>query len=255
LSRAGFSAIGDPCGHCGFGTDESGPPAWVDEVTDLWGICGVAAQANGDIEGYLTFAPAELVPMVPLPGPGGSSADAFTPDAAVFMAVSVCRQSRGHGVARDLVRSAAAQLAKRQIGMIEVIGTVARPGVPYADGSSGSSMVFLPVSFWQSQGFRVVRPHPITPTLRLDIEATVRWRPDFAGAWQRFAELVSQTGTGPAQPASYTPALPGIHRRMAGLPYGGEHGQPAHREPAAAAEGSLCRDQRARRHDHHRQRH
>lgn len=203
LSRSGFTGIGDPCQHCGFGTTDAEPPAWVDEVTDLWGICGVAAQAGGDVEGYLTFAPAELVPLVPLPGLGGTSAEAFSQDAAVFMAVSVCRACQGHGIAKDLVRSAAAQLAKRQIGIIEVIGSFAGPGVPYADGSADSSMVFLPVSFWQAQGFRVVRPHPITPTLRLDIEGTVRWRPDFAAAWQRFAELVSQPGTGPAQPASY----------------------------------------------------
>jgi len=204
ISRSGFSAIGDPCGHCGFGTLGVEPPPWVEEVTDLWGICGVEAQTGSDIGGYLTFAPSELVPFVPLPGPGGSSAEAFSPDAAVFMAVSVCRECRGRGVAKDLVRSAAAQLAKRQVGVIEVIGTFAVPGVPHADGGRDSSMILLPVSFWQSQGFPVVRPHPVTPTLRLDIEGTVRWRPDFAAAWQRFADLVSQPGTGPAQPASYT---------------------------------------------------
>lgn len=71
-------------------------------------------------------------------------------------------------------------------------------------------MVLLPVSFWQSQGFRVVRPHPVTPTMRLDIEGTVRWRPDFAAAWHRFADLVSQPG--PAQPASFN------HERVLILP-------------------------------------
>jgi GNAT superfamily N-acetyltransferase len=205
LTRAGLADIGDPCGHCNFGTAGSELPGWVDEVADLWGICGVSAQVNGEIAGYLTFAPAELVPFVPLPGPGGSSADAFNPDAAVFMALSVCREYRGRGLAKNLVRSAAAQLAKRQIGMIEVIGTFARPGVPHADGGRDSSMILLPVGFWLSQGFRVVRPHPVTPTMRLDIEGTVRWRPDFAAAWQRFADLVSQPG--PAQPASYESIL------------------------------------------------
>lgn len=204
LSRAGLATIEDPCEHCGFGASGSELPSWTEEVSDLWGICGVSAHVNGDVAGYLTFAPAELVPFVPLPGLGGCSADAFTPDAAVFMSLAVCRGYRGRGVAKNLVRSAAAQLAKRQIGMIEVIGTFGRPGVPHADGVRESSMALLPVAFWQSQGFRVVRPHPMTPTMRLDIEGTVRWRPDFAAAWQRFAELVSQPGTGPAQPASYT---------------------------------------------------
>ncbi|MBO0812213.1 MAG: hypothetical protein J2P23_09235 [Microlunatus sp.] len=213
LSRTAMASIEDPCGHCGFGTAGFEPPAWVDEVADLWGICGVSAHVNGDTVGYLTFAPAELVPFVPLPGPGGSSADAFSADAAVFMALAVCREYRGRGLAKNLVRSGAAQLAKRQIGAIEVIGTFARPGVPHADGSRNSSMVLLPVSFWLAQGFRVVRPHPVTPTMRLDIEGTVRWRPDFAAAWQRFADLVSQPG--PPQTAQFT--LPGREARTAEL--------------------------------------
>jgi GNAT superfamily N-acetyltransferase len=213
LSPAGLVAITDPCGSCGYGfatgdatadgvdgVDGVQVPEWVDEVDDRWGLCGIAAHLNGDVPGYLTMAPSELVPFVPLPGPGGSSADAFSPDAAVVMAVAVCREHRGRGLARNLVRAALGQLAKRQVGMVEAIGTYGVPGIPHADGAD-AAMVLLPVTFWQTLGFRIVRPHPITPTLRLDLASTVRWRPDFAAAWQRLTELVTQPG--PAQPASF----------------------------------------------------
>ncbi|QDP94746.1 GNAT family N-acetyltransferase [Microlunatus elymi] len=207
-----LSGIEDPCAHCGygftartvidaFGRSDDRLPDWIQETTDLWGLCGVVAQLNGDQPGYLTLAPAELVPPVPLPGLGGNSADALSPDAAVLTAVAVCRDYRGRGLARNLVRTAVAQLAKRQLGTVEVIGTFGPAAIPHADGDQGSRMVLLPVSFWQAMGFHIVRRHPITPTLRLDASSTARWRPDFAAAWQRFADLVSQPG--PAQPASF----------------------------------------------------
>ncbi len=212
LTPKGLAAISDPCGRCGYGFaagDDAhpvenvpvGPPEWTRAVADRWGLCGLAAHVNGDTPGYLTMAPSELVPFVSLPGPGGSSADVFSPDAAVVMAVAVCRDYRGRGLGRNLVRAAIAQLSKRQIGTVEAIGTYSALGIPHADGADASTMLLLPVGFWQALGFRVVRHHPITPTLRLDVSTTVRWRPDFAAAWHRLAGLVSQPS--PPQPASF----------------------------------------------------
>lgn len=211
LTPKGLASITDPCGRCGYGwaaaetaeTDgatEPAAPAWTFEVADRWGLCGLAVHLNGAVPGYLTMAPADLVPFVPLPAPGGSSGDAFSRDAAVMMAVAVCRDYRGRGLARNLVRAAVAQLSKRQVGTVEVIGTFGFPGIPHADGAD-ASMMLLPVAFWQRLGFRIVRHHPVTPMLRLDMGGTVRWRPDFASAWHRFADLVSQPK--PAQPASF----------------------------------------------------
>ncbi len=219
LTPAVLAGIEDPCRHCGYPTRTANrngqalpgmahtgnggapvQPDWSQEVTDLWGLCGVSAHLNGDVAGYLTFAPAELVPSVPLPGIGGNSADAFSPNAAVVMAIEICQQHRRHGLGRNLVRSAVAQLAKRQIGQVEAIGTFVRPGVPYADGNAHPSMILLPVGFWQAVGFRIIRPHPSTPTLRLEVSSTVRWLPDFAAAWRRFADLLSEP---PAQPAGF----------------------------------------------------
>jgi GNAT superfamily N-acetyltransferase len=220
LTAAGLAGIDDPCGHCGYPTRGRGRPSgngqaecsdWVAEVTDLWGLCGVAAHRDGDIAGYLTFAPAELVPTLTLPGPGGHATEAvgpqtFCPDAAVVIAVEVCSQHRHQGIGRDLVRSALGHLNRRQIGLVEVPGVLGPKPFSYVDGGSRAAMIMLPVAFWQAVGFHIVRPHPVAPVLRLDLGSTSRRLPDFAAAWRRFADLVSQPG--PAQPASFQPPEP-----------------------------------------------
>jgi GNAT superfamily N-acetyltransferase len=217
LTPARLAGIEDPCRGCGFPqlpastgrhtqdapTDNGHRPDGSElarQVTDRWGLCGVTAQLNGDVVGYLSFAPADLVAPGSQPGIGGATAESFSPNAAVVIALEVCRQHRRHGLGRNLVRSAVAQLARRQIDQVEAIGTFGRARISPAAGTARPSMILLPVDFWQAAGFRIVRPHPSTPTLRLDVSRTARWLPDLAAGWRRFADLVSQP---PAQPASF----------------------------------------------------
>lgn len=249
LTATGLADIADPCGHCDHRavpvrrpridpqlrvdrptrvdprsgrrrsqrrtgqTDQTGlgwTGDYFDEVTDLWGLCGVAAHLNGDVPGFLCFAPAELVPTDAVPGVRDGGAEVFDSDAAVLTALSVCRAYRHRGLGRDLVRAGAAQLARRQVGMIEVVGTVGAAGARRIGRSTSAqlgagraaALTLLPVGFWLAVGFRIVRPHPLTPTLRMDLTNTERWLPDFGGAWRRFARLVAQPG--PPQPARVT---------------------------------------------------
>lgn len=62
----------------------------------------------------------------------------------------------------------------------------------------------LPTGWLEAVGFVVVRDHPATPRLRMDLQSTVRWRPDLAAAWSRLTGLVSQTV--PPEPAGFEPA-------------------------------------------------
>lgn len=229
LTPTGLATITDPCQHCGFPTrGRSQHPAgsvdrtdWAAEVSDLWGLCGVAAHRDGDVVGYLSFTPAELMPNLPLPGQlrfgdSGIGPDTFSAEAAVITAVEVCSRHRHNGIGRDLVRSALGQLGRRQVSLIEVAGVLGPKPVSYLDSGSPAAVVMLPVTFWQAVGFRVVRPHPVVPLLRLELDATVRRLPDFAAAWRRFAELVSHPGPahpGPAHPAQPGPAQHTVLRR------------------------------------------
>lgn len=176
-------------------------PVWAVEVADLWGLCGVSAQQDDATPGYLTLTAGELVPDLVLPGWAGRTAQQLHPDAAVFLDVAVCADYRDRHVGRDLVRAAAGQLVKRHVGIIEVIATSGAPVRLAPDAAGDMSMTLLPVGFWQAVGFRVVRPHPVAPTLRLDLAGTERRLPDFADAWQRFAELISRPA--PPRPARF----------------------------------------------------
>jgi hypothetical protein len=94
-------------------------------------------------------------------------------------------------LAIHLVLSAPGLVARRDIRAIEAVGT-------YHDGPS----CILPIGFLEAVGFQVVRPHPITPRLRMDLQNTVRWRPGLSAAWNRLTGLVRQPET--PEPATYT---------------------------------------------------
>jgi hypothetical protein len=96
------------------------------------------------------------------------------------------------------VQTAAGLVARRDVRALEAVAT-------YRRGPS----CLLPVAWLEHVGFTVVRPHPVTPRLRMDLETTVRWRPDLGAAWSRLTGLVAQPGT--VDPATYA-------RRDAGDP-------------------------------------
>ena len=60
----------------------------------------------------------------------------------------------------------------------------------------------LPTRWLETVGFVVVREHPVTPRLRMDLQSTVRWRPDLTAAWSRLTGLVAQPA--PPEPATFS---------------------------------------------------
>lgn len=179
-------------------------PVWAEEIADLWGMCGVAAHNGQGTAGYLTFTAGELVPEVGLPRMAGSTSGQLSADAAVILDVAICAHYQRQHMGRNLVRAAAAQLIKQDVGMVEVIASPVGPVRLHMPTRKDRNLDFpaitlLPMGFWLATGFRVVRPHPVAPVLRLDLAGTQRWLPDLAGAWQRFAELISQPA--PPRPA------------------------------------------------------
>jgi GNAT superfamily N-acetyltransferase len=140
---------------------------------------------DGEVIGFLTMAPAAFVPRL-----GAFATTPVSQDAAVVMSVRVLQEFQGKGIGRQLVQSAAALVSRRDIRALEAVGTE----------HEGPSCM-LPASWLESVGFTVVRPHPITPRLRMDLQSTVRWRPDLGAAWQRLTGLVPQSV--PPEPAGF----------------------------------------------------
>ena len=100
------------------------------------------------------------------------------------------RRAARKGIGRSLVQSAAALLVRRDIRALEAIGT-------YHDGPS----CMVPAG-WLSVGFALVRPHPVTPRFRMNLQTTVRWRPDLGAAWHRLrsGRPTNPAGTGHPSP-------------------------------------------------------
>jgi GNAT superfamily N-acetyltransferase len=198
MTAADLLALPEPCSRCTFweagladlatSSDRHGMETkqeWAEAVTRHWGYCGVTAYNDSELIGHLTMAPAMYVPRL-----GAFATTPVSPDAAVLMSVGVAEEHRGHGVGRHLVQSAAALLARRDIRALEAVGT-------YHDGPS----CMLPAGWLETVGFVVVRPHPVTPRLRMDLQATQRWRPDLGAAWNRLTGLVAQPAA--PEPATY----------------------------------------------------
>lgn len=206
MTAADLATLPEPCTACTFW--ETSPaslaaPAehadrraakndWAQEVTRRWGYCGVMAVQDEQTIGFLTMAPAGHVrrlaafPSTPL-----------GPEVAVLLAVHVAEEWRGRGLGRQLVQAAAGLLTRRDIRAVEAIGT-------YHDGPS----CMAPVGWLEAVGFGVVRPHPVTPLLRMDLQNTVRWRPDLGAAWHRLTGLVAPAAPEPAAYAHREPTEP-----------------------------------------------
>jgi len=199
LRVADIPNLPEPCARCAFWETSLGDlvyPAdhrddskvkleWAETVTARWGYCGVLALNDGEPIGFLTMAPSALVPRL-----GGFSTTPMSPGAAVLMSAQVIDGFRGKGIGRQLVSSAASLLVRRDIRALEAIGT----------NREGPSCM-TPTPFLESVGFTIIRPHPVTPRLRMDLQSTQRWIPDLGAAWNRLTELVGQP-TSP-EPASY----------------------------------------------------
>ena len=201
LTTTQLAQLPDPCARCAFWEASLGDLAtssdhqdraqtkleWGEAVTARWGYCGVMAVSDREIIGFLTMAPSRYVPRL-----ASFPTTPMSQDAAVLMSMRVVEEWQGKGIGRQLVQSAAGLVARRDIRALEAVGT-------YREGPS----CMLPASWLQSVGFAVVRPHPMMPRLRMDLQTTVRWKPDLGAAWQRLTGLVPQ-GV-PPEPAAFEP--------------------------------------------------
>jgi GNAT superfamily N-acetyltransferase len=198
LTADNLSALPEACAGCTFWvsglSDLASAPEhrdghrmkleWAESVISHWGYCGVLAVNDGETIGSLTMAPATKVPRL-----GAFATTPVSPDAAVLMGVWVASHLRGKGVGRSLVQTAAGLLVRRDIRALEAVGT-------HRDGPS----CMAPAGWLESVGFALVRPHPVTPRFRMNLQTTARWRPDLGAAWHRLTGLVAQPT--PPEPAT-----------------------------------------------------
>lgn len=139
------------------------------------GVVVRSAGHNGDraVAGYATYA---------VPDRGGG-------DALTVLGLHVDAGCRGVGLGRALAQAVAREALRRpRIRAVEALAGLPKLRVP------GSPGCLVPVDFWLACGFTVVRPHPLTPTVRLDARMLAPWRTGVEDAveqaWERLRGAV-----------------------------------------------------------------
>lgn len=149
---------------------------WVSDTLLEWGRCGHLAYVNGAAAGHVLYAPAAYVPRS-----AAFPTAPVSPDAVLLMSGRVLPEFAGRGLGRLLVQAAARDAAQRGIKAIEAFGFT---------GAAPRAECLLPADYLQAVGFKIVRPHHVTPRLRLDVKVPGTWKADIEQAVDRLLGVV-----------------------------------------------------------------
>jgi GNAT superfamily N-acetyltransferase len=165
----------DPCSACAMweaggassATCATGPARealarWVREVRSEWGECGRIAYENGEPLGFVKYAPPRFFPQV-------ASMPSGVPDedAVLLACLHVEPDVREAGLGKVLLQAMFRDLISRGERVVEAYGA--------SEGTERETTPLVTVDFLLKQGFTVVRPHPTTPLMRLELKMLATW--------------------------------------------------------------------------------
>ena len=169
-----------PSARTSAATPSSDKESWVSAALLEWGSVGRVAYVDGAPVGYVTYAPAYLVPRA-----AGFPTAPVSGDAVLLMTAAVAPEHSGSGLGRMLVQAAAKDLHRRNVRAMEAFGR----SVPVPRQLGGC---VLPASFLSEVGFKTVREHAVWPRMRLDLRTVLSWREDMEAAVERLLQQVRQ---------------------------------------------------------------
>ena len=147
---------------CGSKCDLELARGWVDRVRSEWGDCGRAAVEDGEVLGFIKYAPSGFFPQAQVMPAG-------PPDekAVLIACMHISADARRRGLGKVLMQAALRDFVTRGEKTVQAYGTTHQ-------GSFESSPV-VGVEFLLRMGFTVARPHPETPLMQLDVRSLVSW--------------------------------------------------------------------------------
>lgn len=152
---------------------------WLTSTLLEWGSPGRVVYVDGRFAGYITYAPAHLVPRA-LAFPTAP----ISADAVVLVTARIDPEFVGQGLGRVLVQSAAKDVLRRGSRALEAYGS-----------RDGKADCLLPADFLRAVGFRTAREHLAYPRLRLDLRTALRWRGEVEQAVERLLAPVRGLAT------------------------------------------------------------
>lgn len=138
--------------HCGVRCDAGMVREWAESVATQWGDCGRVAYDDGEIIGFIKYAPPGYFPQAqhfPAAPPS---------DDAVFIAcLHVVDGARHLGLGNLLLHACLRDLYMRGERAVETYAFAGRVG----------DLPVMSLEFLLKQGFEIVRPHSEFPLLRV----------------------------------------------------------------------------------------
>jgi GNAT superfamily N-acetyltransferase len=135
----------------------------VARVGHAWGDCGRIAYENGEVLGFVKYAPARFFPEA-ASMPSGRPDD----DAVLIACLHVEPEVRDAGLGKVLLQAALRDLVSRGERAVEAYANS-------LEAPDRERSPLIPVEFLLRQGFTVVRPHPSTPLMRLELKSLATW--------------------------------------------------------------------------------
>jgi len=148
--------------RCGESCDPELARIWMSEVATQWGECGRVVVEDGEVLGFIKYAPSRLVPQSQV-----MPAGAPDPDAVLITCMHIEPNARQRGLGKVLMQSALRDLTTRGERTVQAYATTRR-------GDYVLSPV-VGVEFLLRMGFTVARPHPALPLMQLDLRSLVSW--------------------------------------------------------------------------------
>jgi ribosomal protein S18 acetylase RimI-like enzyme len=151
--------------RCGAACDREQLAGWIDYVGAQWGECGRIAYEDGEVLGFVKYAPPGFFEQTAnLPSGRPSN------DAVLLACLHVGPDARHVGLGTTLLHAALRDLAQRGERYVEAYAVHKPVDV------KESPMVTA--DFLLRQGFTVRHPHPQYPLLRLEVKSLAAWTAD-----------------------------------------------------------------------------
>jgi len=184
-----WESAGERERRCGTVCDAELQAAWYRRVTDEWGECGRVAYEDGEVLGFIKYAPSEYFPQA-----ATFRAAPEDPSVPLIACLHIAPDARHRGLGSVLLKAALRDLVQRGERRVEAFGCTDQAG-------DREEMPMLGLAFLLRNGFTVAHPDPMYPLLRLDLKALALWRDDLEAALEslRFPMRVPNRA-----PASWT---------------------------------------------------
>lgn len=148
--------------ECGSTCDPACQAEWIRGVSAEWGECGRIAYVDGDVIGFVKYAPPRYFPQV-----RHMSAGVPSEDAVLLACLHVSSDVRHAGLGKVLLQAALRDLTVRGERALEAYAAT--------DPVDRRRTPMVTVEFLLRQGFTVLRPNPRYPLMRLELRSLAAW--------------------------------------------------------------------------------